>query len=68
MKKITCCTLLKMWANKCFTLLAKTNKKRGKYTERKKRGKKNSAKCAHKAEAGAKAQASETAKTKAKSC
>lgn len=64
MKKITCCTLLKMWANKCFTLLEGHTKKK------RKRGEKNIAKCAHKAEreAQAKARASVSSKAKAKSC
>lgn len=44
MKKITCCTQLKMWANKCFTLLEGHTKKKGK------RGEKDIAKCEHKAE------------------
>lgn len=48
MKKITCCTLLKMWANKCFTLLEGHAEK--KQRKQSKPGEKNIAKCAHKAE------------------
>lgn len=59
MKKITCCTLLKMWANKCW---------KGTQKKAEKRGEKNIAKCAHKAEreAQTKARASVSSKAKAK--